>query len=181
MHTPGVMGGDRTTATRGTESSALADELFALLPIALPDVELPGEGDLEAAGDLAAALLGTGRARADILPQAGSQLSVVAALVAGDEGAEEGPALGRADLDELFLHPLEQAQGTPTGAGDEAVALADTAATDEAQRPASFKPRFLSGTFATLASLAGLLLRPRRRTRRTTARPALRQETPKRP
>jgi hypothetical protein len=173
----GVSGGERLPPARAADFSALADELFLLLPVVLPEVELPSEGELAAAGDLAAALLGTGRSRADILPQKGSQLSVVAALVAGEEtGAEEGAARAGSPLDELFLNPLELGGEAPRspGAGEGEVARAEDGG-DREGRKAVVGPR-LAATGLALAGVAGLAIGRKRRRRKRAGRIGLRRE-----
>src|SRR5581483_8495187 len=108
----------------------LTDELFAAFELKLPELTLPAEDDLPSAADLNRALLLAG-ARADILPQAGSQLSVVAALVAGDEGRASGEEPGESPLADLFISPLALA-GLPAAAPGRPVAKAETGAAPEA-------------------------------------------------
>lgn len=106
-----MSGGEKGASSRFTESSGLSDEVFNQFRLTLPELEVPKESE-ELADDINQVLLGASSrsARADIVPQGGSQLSVVATLVAGDEGraasesTEENPNTDL--LPDLFLSPL---------------------------------------------------------------------------
>lgn len=96
--------GDRGATARKADSSGLADELFAAYPLAFPDLQLPAEEEVLAADDIAQTLLLGGRAQ--ITPQAGSQLSVVATLGTGEEGVARKEEAEESPLGGLFLSPL---------------------------------------------------------------------------
>jgi hypothetical protein len=98
--------GEKSSSGRGTDDNGLADEALATFRLQLPELELPSDGDLLSVAELNRDLLVGGAARADIVPQAGSQLSVVATLVAGEDGRGSGEEQGESPLADLFISPL---------------------------------------------------------------------------
>lgn len=114
----GILGGMRTGGRSGgsdtIEGLALADDLFATLPLILPEVELPSEEQTLTTDDIAGALLVGGAARADILPQRGAQLAPVATLVSGEDDRPR-VAVDETDaaLAGLMINPLDRALDGP--------------------------------------------------------------------
>jgi len=80
------------------------DQFIAELPLTLPELDLSSGVDLVTSSDLAQSMLVGGRVRAAVLPQRGSPLSVIAAVIGGDEGRSEGG--GQSPLVDLFVSPL---------------------------------------------------------------------------
>jgi hypothetical protein len=97
---------DKSASGRTTDGAGDDELALAALSLNLPELTLPSENDLLSADDLNRDLLLGGGARADIVPQAGSQLSVVATLVAGDEGRASGEEKSESPLTDLFISPL---------------------------------------------------------------------------
>jgi hypothetical protein len=91
----------------GRDVPEVMDDLLGKLTLPLPDVDLPTDVETLAAGDVLWALLGAGRARADILPHAGGQLSVVATVVSWEESGTTGAVGGASPLGELLVNPLD--------------------------------------------------------------------------
>jgi hypothetical protein len=82
------------------------DDLFAALVARAPEFDLRSEQESLSASDIAAALLVGARARADILPQRGSPVAVVATLLGGDdEGTPPAAAAGEEVLKDLLMSP----------------------------------------------------------------------------
>jgi hypothetical protein len=145
----GPMGG-KMGAAEQTESSGLADELFATFPLALPEIELPSANELLSTADLAAALVVGVRPRANLVPQqSGSQLSGVATLLTSEDGGEReadvSPFAG------LFISPLTGSAGRPIGT--EELTQADPA--EEAPVPQGEAPRRTVAVAVTAALAAG--------------------------
>jgi hypothetical protein len=124
----GQVRGERQ-ATRGEAFVRLEEELLESFALRLPELEMPAEDELLSAADLAGALLLGARARADILPQGGSQLAPVAVLLADgadDAGAPARAADGHAPPYALLIDPLAagrprpQVAATPGAGGAEA-------------------------------------------------------------
>jgi hypothetical protein len=87
----------------GQTGEAQSSDLF---PLTAAAGDLPAERDLPTASDIALGLVG-GRPRADVLPQRGSQLSVVATVVTAAEpvAGDSGDANALASL---FVGPLNE-------------------------------------------------------------------------
>jgi hypothetical protein len=111
-------GADRS-AGRTLETDGGGDDLLATFRLMVPEVELPSEKELLSAGDVAAALLVGGRSRTDVLPRSGSQLSVVATVVTGDEEAPTSETQVSSPLNDLFFNPLMR-RFRPIGPSDAA-------------------------------------------------------------
>jgi hypothetical protein len=99
------LGGEKHPSNRATHS-VVAEEALASFQLSLPPLDLPSEDDLLASVAINQALLVGGRARADILPQTGSQLSVVATLVSGEESGTGDVVAQEERFADLLINPL---------------------------------------------------------------------------
>lgn len=157
-----LLAGDRKGAGWSTGESG--EETPFSFPVTLPEPDPPSENGLATASDLAAELLGGAPARANILPQGGSQLSVVAALVSPEKSTTE-EVEATAPLEELYLNPLSHGVGDTGSRGPAAGPEAAPEARDDEARAATPGPACAVPFLATLAVLAGRVSWPRCRQR----------------
>jgi hypothetical protein len=134
--------------TAEADGAAEEESRFAL---SVPDVELPGE--LPSPRDLAVGLVG-GRARADVLPERGSRLSVVAAAVASPDLAVRPEEANH--LESLFVEPLGDSLLAGALASAEAGDQAEPAAV--AEEPEALAGPSLRGIALLTAGLLGALV-----------------------
>ena len=160
-----LLGGEKASSGRNTESSGLSEEFFAALPLNLPELTLPSDNDLLSAEDINRLLM-VGGARADILPQAGSQLSVVATLVAGEERTSRSDEQRDNALADLFISPLNMGDASLVAAlrpaapvvAELAKALAEEAAEEEAEAGMRGSRTQLTGALVVLTAFAGVIV-----------------------
>jgi hypothetical protein len=162
--------GEKAPTGRNTESSGLVDELFASFQLELPELELPSDKDLLGTGDILQSLIVGGRARADILPQAGSQLSVVATLFTSEDssGRREGISTA-ADLASCFISPIglgTGSMGTHPSRSVETVAMNDSPNDQEEDKRDPSNRILVPGAFLALVTFTGILFAVSRDERR---------------
>jgi hypothetical protein len=101
---PALPGTERSGG-RLLETDGAGDEELGFFRLVMPEVNLPSEKELLSAGDVAGALLTGGRARTDVRARSGSQLSMVATVVTGEEEVA-GEARVTLPVNDLFLNPM---------------------------------------------------------------------------
>jgi hypothetical protein len=142
--------------------TSLGDDVLEAFALRLPDIGMPSEDDLLSPNELVANLLVGGRARADILPQRGSQLAPVATLLTGDS-ADEGPVAsgneGERGLPDLMMGPLALGPAALPGPAENVVAQIAPPVRDEAPPAAGGAwQRLLLALSAPLFAVSGLAL-----------------------